>query len=90
MDLKSTLIEVEKSYDRLVQSRSCAHDSEFLSRQENTLQAVHEKLEASLSGKDKHIERLQTEVPVVYRVVVGTGVYTWKGDGVMFTSYLLL
>ena len=61
-ELKATLTEVEKSHDQLVRSKSCSHDNEYLSRQEDTLKSVHEKLEASLKDKDQNIEKLQAEV----------------------------
>lgn len=66
--MKTSLTDAEKSYELLVRSKSCAHDNDFLSRQEDTLKSVHEKLEASLTDKDQLIEKLQAEVciPVMH------------------------
>lgn len=53
---------LERSYDQLATSKSCAHDSDFLTRQETTLNSVHDKLEANLVDKDRQIEQLQDQV----------------------------
>ena len=40
----------------------CSHDEEYLSRQESTLNSVHEKLEENLKLKDVQIDQLQKGV----------------------------
>lgn len=61
-EFQTTIANLEKLRDQLMSSKSCAHDNEFLSRQETTLNSVHEKLEARLLEKDKQIEQLQAQV----------------------------
>ena len=61
-DLSAAVTACEASRSHITASKSCTHDSDFLSRQEVTLNSVHEKLEASLHAKDRHISSLQEKV----------------------------
>lgn len=61
-NLNEEISKLNQLHSQLAQSKSCAHDNEFLSRQEMTLNSVHEKLAASLAEKDHQIEQLQRQV----------------------------